>query len=63
MENKIAKVYKKYSLRNRQRKVNKMYEEDGLTDEVFNEQLAINQERNKHDITDEEQVVYDGYVQ
>ena len=39
-------------LQNRQRYVNKMFEEEGLTDEVLKEQLEINRKRNELDIHD-----------
>jgi len=63
MLDKAFKVYKKYNLRNRQRKLNKEYAENGLTGEILNEQIKINSERNEHNIVDEEEIVYDGFVQ
>ena len=63
MLDKIFKVYKKYNLRNRQRKINKDYKENGLTPEILEEQIAINIERHEHDIVDESEIIYDGYVQ
>ena len=63
MLDKAFKVYKKYNLRNRQRKLNKEYAENGLNDEILNEQIKINSERNEHNIVDEEEIVYDGFVQ
>ena len=39
-------------LRNKQRYVNRMFEEEGLTDRVLREQLEINKRRNELDIPD-----------
>ena len=39
-------------LRNKQRYVNKMFEEEGLTDRVLREQLEINKRRNELDLHD-----------
>ena len=39
-------------LQNKQRYVNKMFEEEGLTNKVLNEQLEINRKRNELDIHD-----------
>ena len=39
-------------LLNKQRYVNRMFEEEGLTDEVLKEQLEINRKRNELDIHD-----------
>lgn len=39
-------------LRNKQRYVNRMFEEEGLTDRVLREQLEINKRRNELDIHD-----------
>jgi len=39
-------------LQNKQRYVNRMFEEEGLTDEVLKEQLEINRKRNELDIHD-----------
>lgn len=51
-------------LQNRQRYVNKMFEEEGLTDEVLKEQIEINKKRNELDIHDpNEEVTEDKFVQ
>lgn len=62
MMDKIFKVYKAHNLRNRQRRVNKRFEEEGFSDEILAEQIEINTERNKHDIIDETETDGD-YVQ
>ena len=53
----------KASLENRQKELNKKYEEQGLTDEILEEQIKINQLRHEHDIPDEEKMIYKEYVQ
>lgn len=60
----IFKVYKTVNLRNRQRKLNKDFEKNGLTNEILNEQIRINKERNKHNIVDDtKETLYEEYVQ
>ena len=49
-------------LRKRQEANNKKYEEEGLTDEVFEEQLKINKLRYDKKISDKSEFV-DGYLQ
>ena len=64
MKEKLIKFYKKYNLRNRQRKINKKYAEEGLTDEILNEQVKINKERHEYDIVDETELdTLDEFVQ
>jgi len=50
-------------LRNRQRYINKMFEEEGLTNKVLNEQIKINKKRNELNLTDKSEVIHKGYVQ
>ena len=50
-------------LQNRQRYVNKMFEEEGLTDRVLKEQIEINKKRNELDIHDPNEVIEDEFVQ
>ena len=40
--NPISKKYKAWKLNHMQKKVNQKYEENGLTDEVLDEQIKIN---------------------
>lgn len=47
----------------RQKEIDKKYAEEGLTDEVLDLQIKLNQDRNKYDITDPEQRVYKRFVQ
>ena len=46
-----------------QKEVNTLFESDGLTDEVLEKQLEINKLRNEHDIPDEEEKIYEEWVQ
>ncbi len=59
----IKKFLKKISLNNKQKYVNKLYQEEGLTDEVLEKQVEINSERHKFDIPDEDEKIYMDFVQ
>lgn len=48
---------------NLQKEANILYEEYGATDEVIQLQVAINSLRNKFDVVDESEQVYDEFVQ
>lgn len=50
-------------LAKKQQEVDKLYAENGLTDEVLDKQIEINKLRNAHNITDKEQKIYKDYVQ
>lgn len=50
-------------LNKEQRKIDKLYEKDGLTDEVLNRQIALNQLRHEMDIPDPKQRIYKKWVQ
>lgn len=50
-------------LAKKQKEVDKLYKEHGLTDEVLDKQIAINKLRHAHNITDKETIIHDGYVQ
>ena len=54
---------KKISLKNRQNKVNKLYQQEGLTDEVLRKQVEINTERNQDNIPDDDEKIYMDFVQ
>lgn len=54
MENKLKEL---------QSKCDKLYAENGLTDEVLDLQVEINQLRHEHDITDESEFVFEDFVQ
>ena len=53
----------KYHIQNRQRKLDKKYNEEGLTDEVLEEQLELNRLRNEYDVNTDDEKVYEEYVQ
>ena len=53
----------KKELDDKQRIVNDLYLKDGLTDEVLDKQLEINQLRNKYNIVDENTKVNGNFVQ
>ena len=50
-------------LAERQKALNEKYAKEGLTDEVFEEQLEINKLRHKHDIPDKTKVLHKEFVQ
>ena len=47
----------------RQEELNKKYAAEGLTDEILDEQVKLNQLRNEYDIVDESELVYENFVQ
>ena len=57
------KFIKQINLQNRQKAINKMFEEEGLTDEVLKRQIQLNKERHKEDIHDPNEEIYKEYVQ
>lgn len=59
----VDNFIKKTNLRNKQREVDKLYENEGFTDEVLEKQIQINKERHEHDLPDENDFVYEKYVQ
>lgn len=48
---------KRISLSNKQKQINKMFEEEGLTDEILKKQIEVNKKRNEHDIHDPSEVI------
>ena len=53
----------KETLDNLQQECNKLYEEYGLIEEVMDLQLVINSLRNKFDLVDSQEIVYENFVQ
>lgn len=49
---------KRVNLSNRQKEINRMFEEEGLTDEILKKQIELNKERHKLDIHDPTETVY-----
>ena len=58
-----AKEDLKETLDNLQQECNKLYEEYGLIEEVMDLQLVINSLRNKFDLVDSQEIVYENFVQ
>ena len=59
----VEKFVRKINLRNKQRIVNRKFEEDGLTDEVLEMQREINAERCIYDIPDDVETHKNGFSQ
>lgn len=54
----------KMNIKNRQRVLNRKYKEEGLTDEILDEQIELNKLRHEHDIRDDfEESLHEDYVQ
>lgn len=51
------------SLMKKQEIADKLYAEDGLTDEVLSLQMEINCQRNLNDIADPTEILFEDYVQ
>ena len=49
---------KRVNLSNRQKEINRMFEEEGLTDEILKKQIELNKERHRLDIHDPTETVY-----
>lgn len=58
-----AKESLKETLDKLQQECNKLYEEYGLIEEVMDLQLVINSLRNKFDLVDSQEIVYENFVQ
>lgn len=59
----VDKFIKKISLKNQQKALDKKFTEQGLTDEILEEQISINQKRYEYDLVDENELIYEDYVQ
>ena len=59
----LLDFYYRWRLSKKQEEVNRLYEENGLTDDVFEKQLLINKERHERNISDETQLNDDGWSQ
>ena len=62
MFNPIKKIIG-WNLNRKQADIKKDMERFGYSDDILERQVEINQKRNKHDITDESELVYEDYVQ
>lgn len=63
MIDKVKKTIMGFKLKNKQRKIKKAMVNDGLTDEVLEAQVELNQLRAEHDIADSSKKVNGKYVQ
>lgn len=63
MFDKVKKTIVGLKLKNKQRKIKKTMLNDGLTDEVLEAQVELNQLRTEHDIPDSSKKVNGDYVQ
>ena len=54
MQNKLAE---------KQKEIDALYEEHGLTDEILDMQIELNQKRHEQDIPDRSKIVHENYVQ
>ena len=63
MFSKVKRFVVGIQLKNKQRKINKAFRNDGLTDEVLDAQVELNQLRAEHDIADSSKKVDGQYVQ
>lgn len=66
MLDKEKRFLKQIQFKNKQRAIDKLYEEQGggePSDEVLEAQVELNQLRNKHNISDHSNRVYKNYVQ
>lgn len=59
----IERTKLEVQLRNQQRVLNKKFAEEGLTDEILDEQIKLNKLRHENDIVDESEKVYEDFVQ
>lgn len=62
MFNPIKKIIG-WNLNRKQADIKKDMERFGYSDDILERQVEINQKRNKYDITDESELVYEDYVQ
>ena len=53
---------KTISLKNKQKRINEMFDEEGLTDEILQKQVDVNKKRHELDLPDSDELI-DEYVQ
>ena len=53
----------KLEIEKEQKELNMKYEKEGLTDEVLDNQVKLNRKRNKWNIPDEDNFIYENFVQ
>lgn len=62
-EEKVERIKLIKELDKEQEEINKQYEKEGLTDEVLDRQIAINEKRHKENITDPKELIYKNFAQ
>ena len=63
MLDKATHYFRKIQIKNLQRNINKRIEKEGLSDELLNKQVEVNEMRHKYNISDESQRIHEEYVQ
>lgn len=63
MSDKKERFLKQIQLKNKQRAIDKQYAKEGLSDEVLDAQIELNQLRNELDIPDESNFIFENFVQ
>jgi len=57
------KYIKSLEFQRKQKRLNEMFDEEGLTDEILMEQVELNKKRHECDVHDPNEEVHDNYVQ
>ena len=60
---KFVNRIREYFINREQEKIKEKIEKEGLTDELLERQVKLNQKRNKHDISDKTKRIYKEFVQ
>lgn len=63
MSDKKEEFLNQIQLKNKQRAIDKQYAKEGLSDEVLDAQIELNQLRNELDIPDESNFIFENFVQ
>lgn len=63
MSDKDERFLKQIQLKNKQIAIDKQYAKEGLSDEVLEAQVELNQLRNELDIPDESNFIFENFVQ
>lgn len=63
MLDKAKRYLHKIQLKNKQKSINKDYDEEGLSDYVLEQQIEINKKRHELDLPDESEFVFENFVQ
>ena len=60
---KFVNRIREHFINREQKKIKEKIEKEGLTDELLERQVRLNQKRNKHDISDKTKRIYKRFVQ